>query len=103
MVRNFSRLVSGGGLRFAYLRDLLKHILDVRVEVSSVGNILYKSASSKHNCDKFWALCLALYGYGGSGLFYEGVSEFNVLPNHILYGTVIDKVRYGNRLLRRLL
>jgi phage FluMu gp28-like protein len=103
MVRNFSRLVSSGGLRFAYLRDLLKHILDVRVEVSSVGNILYKSASSRHNCDKFWALCLALYGYGGSGLFYEGVSEFNVLPNHILYGTVIDRVRYGNRLLRRLL
>ena len=90
LVRGFSRLVGAKRLRFAYLRDLLNQVLDMRVEVSAAGNVLYKVSSGKHNGDKFWALCLALYPLMDYG-FVSPVSEYFQLPSWMAYGTHLDR------------
>jgi len=90
LVRGFSRLVGSKGIRLAYLRDMINQVLDMRVEVSNAGNVLYKVSSNKHNGDKFWALCLALYSVMDWG-FVRPASEYFELPSYMLYGTHMDR------------
>lgn len=58
LVRHFSKML--GSFRIPNDLDLLSHIIDLRISLTSANNIIYKSKTKKHNNDMFWALCLAL-------------------------------------------
>lgn len=100
LVRTFSRAVHSKKIRFYYLTDLIKQTLDMRIVVSNSGNILYKPESKKHNGDKFWALCLSLWGLIG-GDYYTGESEYIQHPEY-QYLTRIDSLKMLRKSLNRL-
>lgn len=93
LARLFSRAIGMGKLKFYPLKDLLKQIMDIRIEFTNSGNLVYKVANSKHNGDKFWALCLALRNLPGLEFSYEPNSGYLSLPPHQIYGTRIDYLR----------
>ncbi len=99
MVYNFLRFCSTKRLRFAPLHELFRQILDLRVEVSRSGHLQVYSSTKRHNGDKFWALCLALYPLRGFGLAAPA-SEFHGYPlweSGALGLTRIDRLRAMRR------
>jgi phage FluMu gp28-like protein len=94
LVRNFSRAIGMGRIRIYPLKDLLKQILDIRVEFTNNGNIIYRVSNNRHNGDKFWALCLALRGLPGLEFSYSAESDYYSLPSYRAYGTRIDYMRH---------
>jgi len=94
LVRNFSRAIGMGRIRIYPLKDLLKQILDIRIEFTNNGNIIYRVSNSRHNGDKFWALCLALRGLPGLEFSYSAESDYYSLPSYRAYGTRIDYMRH---------
>lgn len=99
MARLFSRAIGMNKLVFYPLKDLLKQILDIKIEFTDKGNMIYKVSNARHNGDKFWALCLALRNLPGLEFSYDANSEYYSLPPYQAYGTRIDYVRQFRKII----